>query len=350
MASIYAKNNILYASWWDNSENRTKNRSLKLRDTVANRKTAREFTKTLQKELDKQKELIELNGLVKKSTIKEAFEHFKRNNEHKNFHTIKDYDRFYKKFIESFDENRSCSIITKISAEEWINTIKKLSLAQNSIHGYYKQFSHFLNFLFEYSYIPMFKINKDVKTKQEIKEKIIFTDEDITTMFNNLESKNANFKTAVYLLFYTGLRSSDILTITVDRANLKDRIINYYSPKRKKFRQVPIHKDLVPVLKKRVKEISSGKLLDYKSVENLGKAVKRFLTKLGLTNRSYSARTFRKTFITLCRSRYSMDATIVRELVGHEHGNTTDRYYNQVDMNKMKEELNKFTRPNIEKK
>jgi integrase len=72
-----------------------------------------------------------------------------------------------------------------------------------------------------------------VKTKPEIKEKIIFTDEDITTMFNNLESKNANFKTAIYLLFYSGLRSSDILTMTVDRVDLNDRIINYYSPKRK---------------------------------------------------------------------------------------------------------------------
>ena len=261
-----------------------KNRSLKIKDTVANRRTAKEFTKTLQKELDKQKELIEQNGLVKKSTIKEAFEHFKRNNAHKHHKTIKDYDRFYKKFTEDFDENRSCTIITKISAEEWINAIKKLSLAQNSKHAYYKQFNHFLNFLFEYSYIPMFKINKDVKTKPEIKEKIIFTDEDIATIFNNLESKNANFKTAVYLLFYTGLRSSDILTMTVDRIDLKDRIINYYSPKRKKFRAVPIHKDLFPILKKRVKEISSGKLLDYKSVENLGRAVTSYFDDQKLEN------------------------------------------------------------------
>ena len=48
--------------------------------------------------------------------------------------------------------------------------------------------------------------------------------------------------------------------------------------------------------------------------------------------------------------RYNMDATIVKELVGHEHGNTTDRYYNQVDMDKMKEELKKFIRPVVNKK
>ena len=43
-----------------------------------------------------------------------------------------------------------------------------------------------------------------------------------------------------------------------------------------------------------------------------------------------------------------MDATVVRELVGHEHNNTTDRYYNQVSLARMKTELTKFMRPTIE--
>jgi integrase len=66
---------------------------------------------------------------------------------------------------------------------------------------------------------------------------------------------------------------------------------------------------------------------------------------LKIRDKGYTARTFRKTFITLARSRYSMDATIVKELVGHEHTNTTDRYYNSVTMDAMKSELAKFKRP-----
>lgn len=69
------------------------------------------------------------------------------------------------------------------------------------------------------------------------------------------------------------------------------------------------------------------------------------MDKLKIGTKGYSARTFRKTFITLCRSRYNMDASIVRELVGHEHGNTTDRYYNQIGIDAMKKELQKFKRP-----
>jgi integrase len=43
-----------------------------------------------------------------------------------------------------------------------------------------------------------------------------------------------------------------------------------------------------------------------------------------------------------------MDATVVRELVGHEHNITTDRYYNQVGLARMKTELTKFIRPTVE--
>lgn len=85
-----------------------------------------------------------------------------------------------------------------------------------------------------------------------------------------------------------------------------------------------------------------------KLVENIKKAFNRYLDKIKLLGRDYSARTFRKTFITVCRTRYNMDATVVRELVGHEHTSTTDRYYNQVNLERMKEELMKFKRPVVE--
>ena len=42
-----------------------------------------------------------------------------------------------------------------------------------------------------------------------------------------------------------------------------------------------------------------------------------------------------------------MDASVVRELVGHEHRNTTDKYYNQISIERMKAELEKFEIPEI---
>ena len=127
MASIYNKNGVLYVSWWDWAENRTKNRSLKMKDSVINRREAKVFAKKLQKELDAQKIDSNKSALTKGSNIKKAFEHFKENNATKHYKTIKDYDRFYSKFTETFNENSGCLTINKISAENWINELKKLS-------------------------------------------------------------------------------------------------------------------------------------------------------------------------------------------------------------------------------
>ncbi len=350
MASVFTKNGILYVSWWDASESKSKNRSLKLKDSVANRKEAKKFAKKLQRTLDNQSESLNQFSLTKSSSIKSAFEHFKRNNATKNKKTIKDYDRFYQLFIKTFDENSRCSVINKITAEEWINSIKELSFSQNTIHGYFKQFNHFLNFLFEYDYIPMFKINRDVKTKPEMKEKIVFSDEDINLIFNNLDEKNSNFKTLMYFLFYTGLRPSDVYGITVENIDIKNGILKYYSQKRKMHREIPFHEDLVDILSERIKEVKDGPLFSYTTYGNLGRAVTRYFQNIGLTAKSCSAKTFRKTFITLARSRYKIDATIVRELVGHSHNTTADKYYNKVDVDVMKEELKKFKMPVVDEK
>jgi phosphoribosylpyrophosphate synthetase len=41
-----------------------------------------------------------------------------------------------------------------------------------------------------------------------------------------------------------------------------------------------------------------------------------------------------------------MNATVIKELVGHSHNSTTDKYYNNIDHDLMSSELKKF--PTIE--
>ena len=202
----------------------------------------------------------------------------------------------------------------------------------------------FLNFLFEYNYTQLFKINKEVKTRPEVKEKLVFSDSDIKLIFNGLTDKNDNFQALINILFYTGLRSSDVLSINCEKINLKDCSFSYYSPKRKTYREVAFHEDLLPMLTKIVEKKKIGKILEYNNIENLGRAVHRYLDVLKIASKGYSSRTFRKTFITLARSKYNMDASIVKELVGHVPNNTTDKYYNQISIKTMKKELRKFKR------
>jgi len=148
MASVYNKRNRIYISWYDSTTGKSPNRTTHLVDTPKNRKVAQKMADELQKGLDKNKEESDKNSLVKKSTIKCAFEHFLRNNSNKHKDTIKDYNRFYELFKKAFNEDGPCTLLNKLSVEAWIIGIKKLSHQQNTIHGYFKQCNHFLNFLF----------------------------------------------------------------------------------------------------------------------------------------------------------------------------------------------------------
>lgn len=103
----------------------------------------------------------------------------------------------------------------------------------NSIFAIFKQCRHFLNFLFGYSYVPMFKINRSIQPKAEIKEKIIVSEMDIQKIFNSPGNKNNNFSTFIYIACYTGLRASDRLSIRGDHIDLEKRELRYYLPKRK---------------------------------------------------------------------------------------------------------------------
>jgi integrase len=360
MATVIKKGNLLHIQWYDPIAKQTTSRSTGLAANDTNLKKAKVYAKKLQEELTRKNKTLKQIG-SKRVTIKEAFEHFLRNNQNKHTKTIKDYDRFYKRFTQYFNPKQPCVVINKIEVERWLFQLKaEKGLMQNTIHGYGKQCYHFLNFLFEYSYTPMFKINKEVKTHPEVGEKIVFNSEHIEKIFNGLNDKNDNFKLVIHLLFYTGLRSSDILSIDREKVDLTEHSISYYSPKRKKYRVIPFHSELLELLRDTLNNKSTGKLINYSKIENLGKAINRYFVEIGIISpkskngesvsankkvNKFSARTFRKSFISLCRSHYQIDATIVRELVGHEHANTTDKYYNQVPLHILKQELEKFKRP-----
>jgi len=340
MASVYSKRNILYISWFDWSLNKTKNRSTKLSDTPENRKKVTKLADDLQTQMDKQKKEFATNNLVKGANIKYAFDHFKRLNSNKDKKTIKDYDRFYKLFKKYFNEDGPCTVINKLSAEDWIMSVRKIGKAQNTIFGYFKQFRHFYNFLFEYNYTPMFKINKDIVPRAEVKDVIVFSDSDLQKIFDGLKYKNLNFKAMINLAYYSGLRSSDLLTLSVEKTNLEGGYFNYYAKKNKKWRTVPYHKALSEILIQVIEKRKSGQLLNYRNVENMNKALHRYLIKLGLDKRGYSMRTFRKTFITNASTK--MDLSTVSKLVGHQQINTTAKYYTKVDQRRQKIQLDKL--------
>lgn len=346
MASIYQRNNKIYISWYDFKSGKVKSKSLKLEATSANLRKANKIKAEFELSLETEKRKLNSLGIERK-TLGSAFKHFLDNNSSKRPKTIKDYHRFFNLFKQSFNPDSLCTNITKLSVEKWINEIKQLKnkkngkpLKLNTIYGYQKQLNHFLNFLFEYSYTPMFKINKDVKAKRELTEKIIFNKHDLIKIFDGLDEKSSGFRAAVNILYYTGLRPSDILSIKKENINLEERTIKYYSLKRKMHREIPFHSCLLDIFRERISSTDNW-IVPYAKSEHLGRALKRYLKLLDLSNKKYTPYTFRKTFFTFARANGIRDE-VVRELIGHAQDSVGNIHYNVITIESMFTELELF--------
>lgn len=170
MASVLKRGRILHVQYWDSSRGGTRSVSTGLLDTPANRIKVEKMARDLQLRLSSQNH--ERKGRpFRRKTINDTIDHFMKIMGQSHPKTIKDIQWFLKKFLGYFKETDPVTVITKLSVEDFLMEIRKLPLKQNTIHAYGKRLNHFLNFLFEYDYIPMFKINRNIKTKPELVRK-----------------------------------------------------------------------------------------------------------------------------------------------------------------------------------
>lgn len=328
MASVYIRNNILYITWYNAQTGKNESRTTKLENNKENKVKAKKMADRIQFKLDEKNSAFYGRGFQRVS-IQTVFEDFLRRNSGKNHKTIRNYKRFFELFSKRFELHLPVSTITKNAVEDWIIELKATPYKINTIHTYVTHCVHFLNFLFEYNYIPMFKINKDVRTKPEVGEVIVFGSDDVRKIIEGLKNKSSNFRLMILLLYYTGLRPSDILSITKDKLSLADKTFSFYSPKVNRYFTQPFHENLLHALTKRCDEISEGKIIEYGSIDHMTRAFSRYLKELGLSNKGYSLRTFRKSFVTLASE--TTDLETVSKLVGHKNITTTVKYYTCIN-------------------
>lgn len=352
MASIFTKGDIYYINYYDPEIGKARTKSTGLKVNKDNKIKAQKFADSFQKIIDLKK--ARNNQLsIKTNKIGTAIEHFLRINSKKNTKTIEGYKWFFKKFTVDFPPEKNCSIIHKRSCEDWLIKLRHITFkkgndnsenskcySRNSLHGLNKILKKFLNFLFEYSYIPLFKLNRDVVHGPEVKPILVFDDADMKIIKDSLHKKNSNFQTMFYLLHFTGLRPSDLIDIKTSDISLDELTIDIYSRKTKQYRKIPITSELQSILTQRIKEVGDDKLIQFNNINNMGKAFRRFLEQIKLDERGYTLRTFRKAFITYMHSK-GADLATVSKLVGHNQINTTAKYYNLLSIEKQREELNK---------
>lgn len=337
---LHENGGFWYIRYKDPLTTKWKSISTKLRSTKENKVVAIELRDKLYEEIKKV-----TAKTIRLDNLQAAYDHFLELNANKSKSTISTYRLFFNYFSQKFLPELPCTSITKQTSENFLLWLSKQeNLKQNTKFSIQKNFVKFLGFLFEYEYIPnVFIINKNVKTRPQVKEPKVFSIEDREKILNSLEAegKNSNFSTMVFMLMYTGLRPSDIINITVEQIDLVKMEMRFYSSKTDNWFVRPIHEKLKKVLTVRLSEVNTGRIFNYSNLKAMEKAVRRYYKTLELTERGYTIRTFRKDFISRSQeSGVSIASTAM--LVGHSNIKTTMTYYTKFSSNHLKDELAKL--------
>ena len=162
--------------------------------------------------------------------------------------------------------------------------------------------------------------------KEERKaDKVPFSKTEIKKLWQNIEKKNASI---VLLLIYTGCRIGELLDITKDKINLEERyMIGGSKTEAGRDRVIPIHKDIMPLIKKHLESNSNYLILNSKGEKmNYSTFQKRhwhqLMNELEMEHKIHDTR---HTFITQLK-KLNVDEHILKEIVGHKNNDITERY------------------------
>lgn len=337
---LYKKNGFWFIRYKDPINKSWRGISTGLKDLEKNIDEVKIYRDEFLKKL-KETELLEF----KEGSIEEAFKTLKELNSNKSKSTLASYEFFFRYLKKYMDTSQPCTVLNKRSSEGFVAWLyKQEKLQQNTKFGIQKNFVKFLNFLFEYEYLlKVFKLNKDVRIKPQLREPIIFSDTDREKIISELvpQEKNENFQLMIYLLLYSGLRPSDIINLTIEQVDINKMEMRYYSSKTDNWFVRPIHDNVKAILEKRIEGKETGQLFDYSQIKNMGKAFQRYLSDIGLGGKSYNLRTFRKDFISRSQEA-GVPINVTASLVGHSNIKTTMTYYTKLSSKLLKNELKKL--------
>lgn len=160
--------------------------------------------------------------------------------------------------------------------------------------------------------------------KKETKDKF-FTKDQIKLI---LSHKDEDLVDTVIILLYTGMRIGELLQMKCEDIDLEKRLMHVHGTKTDNAdRIVPIHKDLIPYLEKRINNEylvpnSKGKPLQYSNYR--AHFFSPFMEKLGLDQTIHATR---HTFISIMDScGVSADSVALKRIVGHSNSSVTEHY------------------------
>ncbi len=266
--------------------------------------------------------------------------------------SIVDYTTTFNRLIDYFgDKDINDLTVQDIEAFKLhLNTIviRKKNLSKKTINKHLIYAKQFLKFAVDRDYIgkniaePVKLYNKR-QTRREEPHKENFTDEEIQRILNFGTDRyfDDSMKLFCEIAIYSGMRLSEINSLTNKSINLDEKTMIYYfnienSKTDSGIRKVPIH---IKILEKMLE--SDFPIYKNKSNDSLQKKINRQLKKI-VNDPMKTFHTFRGTFISKAINKHPDKLAVIQEIVGHSKSEndslTTETYGKGFDL-RIKQEI-----------
>lgn len=236
--------------------------------------------------------------------------------------------------------NKPYKTIRKYDMQACISNCGKSYATQTNIRNLLSQLD---KFAFDNDVIDKcYSTNLTVSEKEVKLQRKIFTDAEVQTLWAH--SGEPCVDETLFML-YTGMRVTEMLTLTCDRINLEERTIRYgIKTAAGKNRLIPIHDELFPIVEQHL----TGECLfsDWSDVENERSRYSAFvrewdktLSKLGMSHTTHECRhTFRSKLDSAEANKVCIDL-----IMGHKTGDIGERVYTHKTIEELKTAIAKLS-------
>ncbi|HMQ70260.1 MAG TPA: site-specific integrase [Ignavibacteria bacterium] len=337
MASLYNYRKKYYIAYHINGKRYTKSTQL---DFVKANKAKAELAKSKIEKIEKENKLkIKYGSVVPKSkknkvtlanaindylkTIRKTTSTGGQDNHSRTFLVV------MRQFQEDIQPETDVTIISRSDISTFVKR-KEIEISNASLQTYIRYLKGFFNYLVEEEIIDKSPIAKRVIPKSVTKPINTFLEEDIELILECAKQKSSEYFIIYKFLLLTGIRPGDIFEIRAGDFNFKSKIIRLRISKTKRSIDFPIYTELEKFLNEKivgiVKMPSEEKVFKLYSVNRIGKTFRKILKELGLHNKRYNLKTFRKTFASSLADRGLSEGDLA-DLLGHSSTATTRAFY-----------------------
>ncbi len=280
-------------------------------------------------------EIIDIEALLR--TYEDYLVHVRRSSEN----TVKAYIKDIRRFFEYIQ--KPPKDIVRSDVEKFVKSLSKGEITGGEVtETTISRYISSLKTIFDYlQLIGVINENPTERVRHpRLRKKIpsFLTVEEVKAMINTFdEEKELKYKTIISVLYFCGLRVSELCNLRVEDVSFYPPYIKVVMGKGNKDRLVPISDSIIPLLEKYVERYkpkvyfieSRGKSIHPATVFRI---VKRAAQRAGITKKIHP-HTLRHSFATHLIMN-NVNVKIVQELLGHANLSTTSIYLHVADKEK----------------